>query len=93
MGMRYFRTLTGLKLDITSPKPYREPPKNMGYTFTPSPPKEITLAEYDAEARDAILAHRLCDYRRRKFSLVLLPNIWVPLEDLWCREVPEDAPL
>lgn len=37
--------------------------------------KLITLAEYDVDTKDAITAHHLRDYRRRSFSLVLLPKI------------------
>lgn len=79
MGMREFQYLTSLRLDIELPKPYVEPPKNQ---FTLEKPKEVTLAEYAVESRDVIVAHRLCDYRRRKFSLVLLPNVHILFEDL-----------
>lgn len=37
--------------------------------------KEITLAEYDVDTKDAITAHHLKDYRRKRFNLVLLPDI------------------
>lgn len=42
--------------------------------------KEITLAEYDVDTKDAITAHHLKDYRRRRFNLVLLPKIDVPFD-------------
>lgn len=35
----------------------------------------VTLAEYDVDTKDAITAHRLKDYRRRTYNLVLLPKI------------------
>lgn len=34
----------------------------------------ITLAEYNLESKDAITAHRLKDYRQRRFRLALLPR-------------------
>lgn len=37
--------------------------------------KEITLAEYDTDTKDAITAHHLKDYRRKQFNLILLPKI------------------
>ena len=40
------------------------------------------MAEYKASSSDAITAHRLSDYRRRRFSLTLLPDVHIILEDL-----------
>lgn len=37
--------------------------------------KEITLSEYDPYTRDLITAHKISDYRRKSFSLNLLPKI------------------
>ena len=37
--------------------------------------KEITLAEFDVKTKDAITAHHLKDYRRKRFNLILLPKI------------------
>lgn len=37
----------------------------------------ITLAEYDVKTKDAITAHHLKDYRRKRFNLVLLPEVEV----------------
>lgn len=36
---------------------------------------QVTLAEYDADTKNAITAHRLKDYRRKVYNLVLLPKI------------------
>lgn len=44
--------------------------------------KEITLAEFDPSVRDLITAHRIKDYRRRTFSLNLLPKIHTMFDDL-----------
>lgn len=35
----------------------------------------VTLAEYDVNTKNAITAHHIKDYRRKKFNLVLLPRI------------------
>ena len=37
--------------------------------------KEITLAEYNPKTKDLITAHRMKDYRRKQFNLVLLPKL------------------
>lgn len=37
--------------------------------------KEITLAEYTPETSNVITAHRMKDYRRKQFNLVLLPKL------------------
>lgn len=37
--------------------------------------KPITLAEYDRNTKDIITAHRMKDYRRKRFNFVLLPEI------------------
>lgn len=34
----------------------------------------VTLAEYDVDTKDAITAHHLKDYRRKRFNLMLLPK-------------------
>ena len=48
--------------------------------------KEITLAEYDVDTKDAITAHHLKDYRRKRFNLILLPKI-----DTWFDRVLEGS--
>lgn len=35
----------------------------------------ITLAEYDRNTKDIVTAHRMKDYRRKRFNLVLLPEV------------------
>lgn len=37
--------------------------------------KPITLAEYNVHTKDIITAHRMKDYRRKKFNLTLLPEV------------------
>ena len=82
MGMKYYGILTGLKLDIERPTPYVEKKPGKSKMFLMPTAKDITLAEYNASSSDAITAHRLSDYRRRRFSLTLLPDFHIILEDL-----------
>ena len=39
--------------------------------------KPITLAEYDRNTKEILTAHRMKDYRRKTFKLVLLPEVSV----------------
>ena len=52
--------------------------------------KEITIAENDPTSRDVITAHRLKDYRRKVFSLLILPEVEVLLDSM-LKEVPDPA--
>lgn len=63
-------------------KPYqpRDVDRSIGFQLPTA--KNITLAEYSQAAQGAITAHRVRDYRRRSFSLVLLPNIEVAIDKL-----------
>ena len=42
--------------------------------------KDITLAQFDPVSKDFVTAHRLKDYRRKKFELMLLPDIRILLD-------------
>lgn len=42
--------------------------------------KHITLSEFSPASQGAITAHRIRDYRRRSYSLILLPNISVAID-------------
>lgn len=37
--------------------------------------KEITLAQYEPVTKDLVTAHRLKDYRRKSFNMMLLPKV------------------
>lgn len=37
--------------------------------------KEITLSQYNPLTKDYITAHRIKDYRRKTFTLMLLPKV------------------
>lgn len=43
---------------------------------------DITLAEYDPDTRNAITAHHLKDYRRKRFNLNLLPDVHTLFDDM-----------
>lgn len=61
--------------------PYKEKPREEKPVFHISTAKDITLAEYDVSSQGTVTAHRLKDYRRKSFSLVLLPNVKTVLDD------------
>lgn len=82
MGMRYFLALTGMRLDFAPLPIYREPRREANRNFRMPTAKEITLAECNTDAMGAVTAHRLADYRRKQFSLVLLPNVHITLDDM-----------
>jgi hypothetical protein len=70
----YYAHVNNYKVDVIRTAPYvwaNHPaaPMEMGE------PKEITLAEYDARTENLITAHRLRDYRKRTFTLVMLPDV------------------
>lgn len=56
-------------------KPYTPKRLEASRTFQLPKARDITLAEYDPSSQGLITAHRIRDYRRRHFSLVLLPEI------------------
>ena len=43
---------------------------------------DITLAEYDRNTKDIITAHKMKDYRRKRFNLILLPNFHSLFDDI-----------
>ena len=44
--------------------------------------KDITLAQFDRATKDVLTAHRMKDYRRKVFNLVLLPSVDVLFDKL-----------
>lgn len=42
--------------------------------------KEVTIAEIHPLVREQITAHKLKDYRRKTFSLMLLPDVEITLD-------------
>ena len=90
MGVRNFNLITGTRLDIKPHHPFEETKKYTTQVF--KMPTEVTLAEFNPKSSEAITAHKLSDYRRRRFSLVLLPNISVAIEDLWDIDRDQEPP-
>lgn len=37
--------------------------------------KDVTLAQYSKYTKDVLTAHKMKDYRRKRFNLVLLPEV------------------
>ena len=44
--------------------------------------KDITLAQYSRYTKDVITAHRMKDYRRKRFNLILLPDVNIMFDRL-----------
>ncbi|MCM1218621.1 MAG: hypothetical protein NC548_29380 [Lachnospiraceae bacterium] len=42
--------------------------------------KDITLAQYSKYTQDVLTAHKIKDYRRKRFNLVLLPKVTVTFD-------------
>ena len=59
---------------------------------------DVTLAEYNPATRDQIVAHRIKDYRRRRFNLKLLPRVTILFDyilegsDYWNERVHDESP-
>lgn len=82
MAMKHFSALTNLRV-VAEPIPkYSEPDSGERKQFQMSTALDITLAEYDPSSRDAITAHRLADYRQHRFTLVLMPEIHIMMDDM-----------
>ena len=74
-------------------QPYRETPRTEEPVFRMPTAKEVTLAEYDVSSQGTVTAHKLKDYRRKSFSLVLLPNVRTLLDDRFAPVGKIDGPI
>lgn len=60
--------------------------------------KDITLAQYDKYTKDILTAHRMKDYRRKRFNLVLLPDADILFDkilegsDFWNALLHDESP-
>lgn len=72
------------KRPLVSQEPIKVVPKETEREYHPliDTSRVITLAEFDPVSKDAITAHRLKDYRRKTFSLTLLPEVHILLDDI-----------
>ena len=63
------------KVDVLQPKVVKQPEDvSVGLPLLDDA-VEVTLAEYDVSTKNMITAHRLSDYRRKQFNLVLIPKV------------------
>jgi hypothetical protein len=82
MVLNYYALVNNCKVSVEEVHPYAEENKRQVPVMELGVPKEITLAEYDSNTKQFITAHRLKDYRRRTFTLVMLPDVHLPIDDL-----------
>lgn len=68
------------RVDVELIKPYTPPKARSVHILSDIHP--ITIAEIDPKAMNTITAHKLKDYRRKTFSLMLLPDIHIMLDEL-----------
>ena len=76
----YSRLLTGVQV-IQSPI-LESPKKDSNGKPILKDAKEIALAQYDVDTKDAITAHNLKDYRRRRFNLIMLPKVDIAFDKI-----------
>lgn len=72
--LHYYNSLFD-RVAVRQPEPYKEFEEVFAGKEILSDAKQVTLAEYDVDTKNAITAHRLKDYRRKVYNLVLLPKI------------------
>lgn len=75
-----YSAIHNYSLNLTPVKRYEES-KPKPVTIL-SDVKEVTIAEINPLAQGKITAHHLKDYRRKSFSLMLLPDISITLDKL-----------
>ncbi len=75
MGVIQYYSLLHTGKVIVQQKPLREPEQEFKGRPILNDAKLITLAEYSVDTKDAITAHHLKDYRRKRFNLTLLPKV------------------
>ncbi len=79
-GLRDFAILD-FEYHASSWRPYQPPAPSEIPVFRIPTARNITLAEYDPSSQGTVTAHRIKDYRRKSYSLTLLPNIHTVLDD------------
>ena len=91
MAMEYFGLLTGMRVDIEKPTLLPRLQSKSTRAFLVPTAKEITLANIDPVSRDAVTAHKLADFRRRKFSLILLPTVFCVMDVMLETLTPQES--
>lgn len=80
MGIKDWAVLLDKRYVDMRHKPYQPPKVEASKSFQLPTARDITLAEYDPSAQGLITAHRIRDYRRKHFTLVLLPDIEIEID-------------
>lgn len=96
MALKYCKLLAAWRVGVEPPIVLQEPSTHTGRksrTFQLSTAKDLTLAEYNPISSEAITAHRIADYRRRHFSLTLLPDVHIWLDELLAPSEVSDVSL
>lgn len=73
--LKYYELLHSNTKEVVLREPLAEPELSVQGRPIVSDAKRITLAEYDVDTKDAITAHHMKDYRRKRFNLALLPKV------------------
>jgi hypothetical protein len=82
MALNYYAYVNNYRINVEPVKPYPEPEKKRVMPINPGQPKEIILAEYSTYCGDLITAHKLRDYRKRTYTLLMLPDVKLPIDAL-----------
>lgn len=73
MALEYYAYVNAYHIE--EPKHKQEESKDNILPLIINDAKDITLASYEPMTKDLITAHRLSDYRRKIFTLLLLPDV------------------
>lgn len=77
----YYKLVNNTICTQSTIKPYTPPVAKVS-TVSLSDAVDITLSQYEPSTAPLIRSHRISDYRRRRFSLVLLPNVRTWLDEM-----------
>ena len=72
MALEYYAYVNNYIVQPPTPPKKVEEPNVLSLKMSTA--KEITLAQYNPVTKDIITAHNLKDYRRKVFTLLLLPD-------------------
>lgn len=82
MVLKYYALVNNYIVDVEPFKPYTPKVAKSTPDLVVNDVKPITLAEFNPVTSSLITAHKLKDYRRRNFTLTLLPDVHLPIDDL-----------
>ena len=72
MTLEYYRYVNNYIVRPPAPPKKVEEPNVLSLKLSDA--KDITLAQYNPVTKDIVTAHNLKDYRRKVFTLLLLPD-------------------